>query len=568
MRCWPGSKENHDNDYFENTDMNLPGDFQKALIEARNMCVQGKLLDAERIYRRLAAPGPHRGIALEGLAELYLRQQRLDEALSVLKDLVEHEPDSIRHCGQLASLLESFGRLGDASDAYARLLERRPDLAIAHFNQARLLKLQQRYDEALSAYEAAIRCDIDQPEEAYSNMGVIYSELQRAEEAQQMYERALEIAPDHVPALYNLAGHFEESGQRDAAQNTYEQILSIDDRHWGALARLAYVRKVSAETRGLIERLEAGIAAAGDDRLAQETLYFALGKANDDLESYDQAGQAYTAANELGKHRVSPYSKEGAAAAFDRLIDIFDADWIRNARTSSTAEPVFICGMYRSGSTLLERMLGQHPALAAGGELSHLAWLFSQHIGAFPQNAANATGEQLQAIAQAYTAATQELAQGPQRVIDKQPDNILRVGLIHALFPRAKIIRTRRDSRDNCLSLYFQQFGHATGYATDLGNIAHYYDQQERLAAHWRACLDEQFHTVDYETLIDSPEDVLRQVLEFLGLEWDARVLEFQNTTGLVKTASIWQVREGLHSDSKQRWRNYEALLGGIEFPR
>lgn len=545
--------------------MNLPPDFREALLTARDMCLQGKLLEAERIYRSLATPGTHRGIALEGLAELYLRQQRFDEAYVVLVDLTEHDPESLKYCGQLANLLESAGRLADASDVYQRLLERRPELAIAHFNQARLLKLQNRNEEALAAYEAAVRHEIDQPEEAYTNMGVLYSEMQEDDKARAMYERALEVAPDYEPALYNLAGHLEELGERDAAIALYERILTINPGHWGALARLAYPQKISAENRELVDRLEAGVAAAKDDRVAQETLYFALGKAYDDLESYERATEAYVAANELGKNRVNPYVPAKTEEAFDRLIEIFDADWSSRFATDSDFAPVFVCGMYRSGSTLLERMLGAHPEISAGGEMSLVAWLVNEHMGPFPQSAANATRQQVQTISDRYAEHVQAMFPNTPHVTDKQPDNILRVGLIRAMFPKAKIIQTRRDLRDNCLSLYFQQFGRGTSYATDMRNIAHYHAQQERLFAHWQSCFDDGLLTVDYEDLVDSPEKVLRDVLGFLELEWDDQVLDFQQADGPVKTASIWQVRQGVHGKSKNRWRNYESLVNGLE---
>ncbi len=544
--------------------MNLPSDFRDALSEAKNMNVQGKFLEAERIYRALAAPGPHRGIALEALVELYVHQQRPDEAHNILTALTEEEPDSLHYCAQLANFLDSVGQTQTAVDEYLRLIERQPKLAVAHFNLALLLKKQQRNSEALAAYDEAIRLEIDQPEEVYSNMGVLYSEMQDAEKSREMYERALKIAPNYVPALFNLAGHFEESGEKQLAIEHYERILSIDPKNWKSLARLAYPGKVTAEDQGLIDRLTACIDDMKDDKRAQEGLYFALGKAYDDLETYDEAAAAFVAANEFSKQRVLPYTPAATEASFDRLIDIFDSGWIDRATTVSVASPVFICGMFRSGSTLLERMLGAHPAIAAGGELNVLAWLVSRHLGPFPQGVKDATKEQLQSIAEEYDTRVRELVPDSPVVIDKRPDNFLRVGLIRSIFPACKIIQTRRELRDNCLSVYFQQFDRSASYANDLQHIAHYYRQQERLFVHWQACAGDNICTVDYEELIESPELVLRRVLAFLGLEWDASVLDFQQGKGLVKTASIWQVRQGLHSGSRDRWRNYEALAKKI----
>jgi len=528
------------------------------------MHAQGRLLEAERIYRVLAAPGPHRGIALESLADLYVHQQRLDEAHSVLSALTEEDPDNLHYCTLLANFFDSVGQTQAAIDEYLRLLQRQPDCAVAHFNLALLYKNEQYFSEAMAAYENAVRLGIDQVEEVYSNMGTLYSEMQDAEKAREMYERALEISPDYVPALFNLAGHFEESGEKQLAIEHYERILCIDPRHWKSLARLAYPEKITAEDRDLIDRLKACVDDMKDDKRAQEGLYFALGKAYDDLESYDEASAAFVAANELSKERVRPYAPAATEKAFDQLIDIFSSSWIERATTDSEVSPIFICGMYRSGSTLLERMLAAHPAIAAGGELNTLAWLISRHLGPFPQAAAAASREQLGRIAEQYDARVRELVPDSPRVTDKRPDNFLRLGLIRAIFPAGKIIQTRRDIRGNSLSLYFQQFDRAASYANDLQHIVHYYEQQERLFAHWQACFGDSICVVDYEELVVSPEPVLRRVLEFLGLEWDVGVLDFQKSSGLVKTASIWQVRQGLHSRSKDRWRNYGSLLGSL----
>lgn len=547
--------------------MNLPSDFRDALIEARKMSLQGRFLEAERIYRTLAAPGPHRGIALEALAELYLHQERLDEAHHIFKDLTEDEPDSLHYSGLLANFLDSLGQTQGAIDEYQRLIERRPEQAVAHFNKALLLKKLQQNTAAMDAYEEALRLGIDGQEEVYSNMGVLYSEMQDADRAREMYEKALEIAPDYVPALFNLAGHFEESGEKEPAIELYERILAIDPRHWKSLARLAYPARITADDQALVERLQAGIENMKDDPRAQEGLYFALGKAYDDLESYDKAGGAYVAANELSKQRVRPYSPEATEEAFDRLIEIFDSSWIERCTSASEASPIFICGMYRSGSTLLERMLGAHPEITAAGELNALALSVARHVGAFPQAATGAKREQLQRVADEYVAEVKQLFPDAPFVIDKQPDNFLRAGLIRAIFPGAKIIRTRRDLRDNCLSLYFQQFDRAASYANDLQHIAHYCGQHERLSDHWQTCIADNICTVDYEELVESPEPVLRRVLEFVGLEWDASVLEFHKGGGMVKTASIWQVRQGLHTGSRERWRNYEAILGELAQP-
>ena len=547
--------------------MKLPSDFRDALIQVKRMLDQGNVLEAERILRRLAGTGAHRHLALEALADLYIQQHRIEECLKILRELTGMAPENLNYSVKLANLLDSVGNTDAAIDTYTRLIQHKPGEAIAHFNIALLYKKQERFEEAISAYEQAARLGIDRVEEVYSNMGNLYSEMLDADMARDMYRRAVEIAPDNVSALFNLAGLLEESGERQQAIEIYERIQSIDPRHWRSLALLAYPRKVTSDDQGLVSRITACIDELKDDKLAQEVLYFALGKAYDDLESYEKAGAAFAAANEIGKQRVLPYVPKQTESAFGQLIDQFDSNWIKNRETDSAVSPIFVCGMYRSGSTLLERMLAGHPAIAAGGELKTLAFLVAQHLGSYPQGAIGATKEQLRRIADDYDGKVRALLPDAQFVTDKRPDNFLRLGLARAAFPSARFIQTRRDIRDNCLSIYFHYFSRAVSYANDLQHIAHYFRQQERLFDHWRECFPDSICAVNYEELIEAPETVLRQVLDFVGLEWDARVLDFKQSSGLVKTYSIWQVREGLYSRSRDRWRNYEQLLGGLGEP-
>ncbi len=540
-------------------------DTHTAFAKAKNLHTQGRLLEAEQVYRSLAKAGTYRNVALEALADMYLQEQRLDEVYDTLRTLTEEDPDSLHYCARLASYLDSVGQTEAAIDEYLRLLQRQPELPVAHYNLAQMYTRMKQYADALSAYKRSIFLKIDRVEEVYSNMGVLLSEMQDANGAREMYQRALDIAPDYIPALYNLAGHFEEANEKQQAIEYYERILSINPRHWDALARLAYPRKITSEHQELIVRLESAVEEAKEDNLAREGLYFALGKAFDDLKLYDKASAAYVAANELGKRRAAPYDRGKTEQAFDQLIDLFDSDWVNQAATQSTAAPIFICGMLRSGSTLLEQMLAAHPAVTAGGEIVFLPWLIGRELAPYPQGARNASGEQLCRVRDEYLSRVRELFPHYENITDKRPDNFLHLGIIKALFPAARIIHTRRNMLDNSLSLYFQQLGRALSYATDLESAAHYYQQQDRLMAHWSSRFGTDIFAVDYEELVESPEPIMRRLIDFLGLEWDARVLEFQQTSSLVKTASLWQVREELHSRSSGRWRNYEALVRGLQ---
>lgn len=502
--------------------------------------------------------------ALEGQVASAMQQQRWDDALDALRQLIEIDPDRLNYTARFAHLLDGLGHTQHAVDIYRRFLDRNPDAATAHFNVAGLYKKLQQDDLALAALDEAIRLRIDRVEEVYLNKGVLYAETHRPEKARACYEKALSLAPDYVSALFNLAGLLEEEGDRQRAVDIYNRILEIQPDYCEALSRLAYAEKMSADHAALVERLEKAVADTKSDAYAQQTLNFALGKARDDLQQYDEAAAAYTAANKAARMTAVPYDRAQTEEAFSQLMEIYDPEWIASTSTGSDAEPIFICGMYRSGSTLLEHRLAGHPAIVAGGELDVLPWMIGRNFAPYPQGVRAASAERLREMAAYYQSRVQSFFPGEHRVTDKRPTNFMDLGLIKVLFPKAKIIHTTRHIADNCLSVFFQQMGPGFGYATDLGDAAHYYRQQERLKAHWHACFGDDLHTVRYEELIADPEAVLQGVLNYLALDWDDGVLEPEQDGTRVRTASIWQVRQPLHSGSQGRWANYRSLVEAV----
>ena len=541
--------------------MSSDPEFASAFAAAQKLHREGQLTEAEQAYRQLAGSEDHRERVLQSLVDLYLQSGHVQQAIETLVTLVQELPDSLTYSGHLAELLQAVGQPDAAIAVYERLIARQPDLADGHFSLAVTYKRNLQYQDALRAYEKALALGIDRSEEVYSNLGVLYSDMRNTAKAREMYERALEANADYVPALFNLAGLFDETGDRQGAIDIYERVLSNDPKHWDSLARLAQAHRFTGPEDELLDRLRAAVEQAGGDPLLQEGLYFALGKALDDVAAYEEAYVAYTEANALGKRRNPPYDRQVTAKAFDELIELFDADWIERNATESTASPILVCGMFRSGSTLIDQMLGSHPEITAGGELEFLPWLIARNLGPYPQRVKEVSARELQRIGEEYLSKTGELFPDAVNLTDKRPDNFLHLGLVKAMFPHARIVYTRREKRDTCLSVFFQQFGGNLSYAADVEDTADYYDQHVRLMRHWQACFGENIFTVDYDELVRSPEPVLRRLLEFLGVDWDAQCLEFQRSGDAVKTASVWQVRDGLHRSSSGRWRNYEALI-------
>jgi len=539
-------------------------EFESAVHAAYNLQKQGKFVEAEQAYRQLLSRGEHRETVLQALFDLYLNTGNPQLAIETLIALIDEAPDSLTYHAHLANLMQGVGQPEVAVGFYERLLKRRPDLADAHFSLALLLKQSRRYNEALKSYQKALEIGIDDEQEVYSNIGVLYSDMRNAEKARKMYERSLDVDSGYEPALFNLAGLFEEAGDRQAAIDLYDRILSKNSRHWDSLARLAQATKLSDPEDPLIERLQKAIDDTGDDAFARETLSFALGQCLDELGRYDEAFAAYEAANEFGKQQSLAHDRSATAQGFDQLIEIFKPDWIKSTTTESTDSPILVCGMFRSGSTLVEQMLGAHPEITSAGELDFMPWLISRNLAPYPTRVSNVSAPELQRIGDEYISMTRELFPDATNLTDKRPDNFLHLGLVKAMFPNVRIVYTRRKRMDNCLSVFFQQFGGNLSYACDLGDTLDYYDQHVRLMDHWESCFSDNIFTVDYDELVRAPEPILRDMLEFLGLDWDERCLNFERSGQSVKTASVWQVRQGLHKSSSGRWRNYEKLISSL----
>lgn len=544
-----------------------PAAFVQAFTRARDLQVQGRISEAEAAYRALLQQEGPREPVLRALVEIHLQNRRVGEAIEALTALTGEIPDRLYYYARLAALLEGLGEPETAITHYERLIRRRPDLAEAHFNIALLYKQVRDHDRAVAAYQEAIRLGIDRVEEAWSNLGVLLAERHDGAGARDMYRQALAANPEHVPALFNLAGLHEEAGDREEACRLYERILTLNGQHWASLARLAHATRATPAHGDLVDRLQRGIAATADEPQARESLYFALGKVLDELARYDEALAAYREGNRLGMMRHGTHDRGAVERLFDRIIELIDDEWIRSAATGLPERPIFICGMFRSGSTLVEQILGAHPGVTAAGELDLLPWLVQGRLGPYPQQVAAATPAELREVGREYLAGIDTRFPGHGLVTDKQPENFLRLGLIKAMFPHARIIYTRRNPADNCLSIFFQQLDERLSYATDLDNVAHYYRQHERLMAHWLRLFGDSIHTVDYDQLVASPEPVLRALLAFLDLPWNDRCLQFKTADVLVKTASVWQVREDLHGRSSGRSRHYANLaraLSGI----
>lgn len=477
-----------------------------------------------------------------------------------------------------AEALHRQGRRTEAIEGLRGVLGERPQLTEVWYELGYLLKAAGNYPEALSAYAEALARGVSRAAEVHLNRAVIYSDHLRQDDlAERELKAALQLDPGYLPALLNLGNLHEEHGDRSAALACYDQMLSgiggdpglYQDLRFEALARSAQLRPPTSMADPLLEQLlQASTRCAGQGHIVRANLLFALGLAYDRLQEFELAFDAYAKANRcLLRLRGRTYDRKHSAQLTDALIETFAVarPVAGAAATTTSASPVFICGMFRSGSTLIEQVLAAHPRVTPGGELDFLLRLAANRLAPFPQSMAKLDGVRDAAFAEEYRQHLAQLfpAAGADSIItDKRPDNFLLVGLIKRLFPLAKIIHTTRDPIDNGLSIFMQHLNHkVAGYSSDLGDIGHYYGQYRRLMAHWKALYPESILDFEYDSFVREPRSALQRLFGFLELEWDDRCLEFHRLRNAVKTGSYWQVRQPLHGKSSGRWRHYAEHL-------
>lgn len=467
--------------------------------------------------------------------------------------------DPIALMGQAAQLAREQ-RAEEAMQAYRTVVTRWPHIADAWYNLAVLQRHSFQLPDALASYQKALDAGIARPEEVHLNRSVIYTNyLHDHVAAARELELALAINPAYAPALMNLATLHEDLGRRDDASQLYARILEHDPEAHEALARFANLQPLNGIDASLIERLRASLARAGH-AADRASLGFALGRLLDGTREYASAFDAYRAANGASLESAGPHVVPYEAARQAGFVDLM----IRHghpavsARPSSTTpRPIFVCGMFRSGSTLVEQLLAAVPGVAAGGEIDFIPHFINRELVPFQESLRALTADKLGAAAERYRGDLQRAFPGAAFVTDKRPDNFLYLGLIKSLFPEAKIVHTTRNPLDNALSIYFLHLDQQMSYALDLQHIAHYYREYRRLMTHWKSLFGADIVDVDYDALVADPNPVFERLCASLGLPWTGEVPNVTVRSTAIKTASSWQVREPLYKTSSGRARHY-----------
>lgn len=480
-----------------------------------------------------------------------------------LQEVVTIDPKHAVGHARLGASLFNIGHYHEAERELRHALELKATCPDAQLNLGALLRLKGEFAASETALRRAVKQNPRDPE-ALVSLGLTLGSRNQLQEAKSTFEKALRLKSRHAGALCGLGWVASIEGRSVEAEALYRRALEAEPGMPPALAALAELRRMTAvdkEWHAAAERaLDAGMPPSHEIRLR-----FAMGKYFDDLQDFSRAFEQYRRANELCKPAVDPYDRAARTRSIDDTIRVCSRESLTRPTegASDSVRPVFVTGMPRSGTTLVDQILVSHPQVAGAGELDfwhQTAYKHRELLRDFLPSAPLAAK-----LSASYVQILAKHSPDALRVVDKSNYNSDQLGLIHSVFPRARIIYVQRDPIDTCLSCYFTHFANAANFAMDVSDLAHYYREHHRLVQHWRAVLPpDVFMVVRYADIVSDQEAWSRRIIEFVGLEWDPRCLEFYKTERAVLTASAWQVRQRIYSSSVGRWKNYRKFIGPL----
>jgi len=556
---------------------------------------KGQLDEAIASYRRAIRLKADFTEAHHNLGNALKDKGQLDEALAAYRQAIRIEPDIALSHNSLGVVLQDTGQLDEAIAAFSKAIERRPGWASPRLNLGWVFYERNRFEEARVAFQQAAQCEPNNSD-AHNFLATALAELRRFDEAANALDRAAALAADSEFTHQARGMILWRSGRVAEAVESFRRAVEIAPNsasgwinlgqtllHIGRYAEVDdCVRQILVRRPGALQAftLMAGVGATADAaEMARLTAFlddpqisisdcaelgFVLGKTLDDAGRFDEAFAHYARGNSLVLQMLhaagARYNSDQAARRLDESIAMFTPDFF--ARTRDWGEPselpVFIVGMPRSGTSLVEQIASSHPDVFGAGELMDIGNIAAS-LGLTQCEAGpikDAAGKQLDRL--------RVLGGSALRVIDKMPVNVEFLGLIATLFPSARVILCRRDPRDTCLSCFFQRFSAGNLFSFDLTQCGRHHVHTDRFIAHWLKVLPLRMLRVQYEDLVADLEGQSRRIISFLGLPWNAACLEFYRTERTVKTASAWQVRQPIYTRSVGRWRNYERHLGPL----
>jgi tetratricopeptide (TPR) repeat protein len=501
-----------------------------------------------------------------------LCENRIAVAEALLRTHLKQHPTDVAAIRMLAEVASRLGRYGDAENLLARCLELAPGFHAARHNYAFVLQRAGKPMEALAEIDRLLMREPRNP--SFRTLkAAIYSRLGDVDKAMEMYAALLAEYPSQAKSWMSYGHALKTAGRQSESVSAYRRTLELAPQvgeAWWSLANLKTVRFDAADLAAMERQLEHGKLSI-EDRFH---FHFAIGKALEDVGRYAESFEHYRRGNALRRETIE-YQAEETTALVRRSKALFTPEFFasRAGVGCEARDPVFVVGLPRSGSTLLEQILASHPDVEGTQELPDIVAIArrlggrktKREVTAYPEAIAGLTAPELRALGEEYLEKTRVHRRTSRPLfIDKMPNNWAHVGLIHLILPNARIVDARRHPLACCFSGYKQHFARGQHFTYDLAEIGRYYRDYVELMAHIDTVLPGRVHRVIYEHLVENLESEVRRVLDYCGLAFDERCLRYYENDRAVRTASSEQVRKPIFKDAVDHWRNYEPWLGPL----
>ena len=503
---------------------------------------------------------PEHDFAWKILSIVYQKTGKISESLTAIQKIVNMNPLDALAQYNLGNTYGELKEFSKAEESYRKAISLKPNFTEAHYNLAIILKKNSKLEEAEKYYKQAIALKPDFAD-AHNNLGIVLENLRRLSESEAFYKKAIILNPDFAEAYNNLGTNLEQQGKLKDAQINYEKAISINPSLANAHRQLSLIKKYTAhdDHYQLLKKLYL------DKNLSEEQLChinFSLAKIYDDLENFKNAFKHFTEGNKIQKKLLN-YNIKRDIKLFDQIKLNFQKNEknITNIKKNkSEVMPIFIIGMPRSGTTLVEQIISSHSKVSGLGELP-----FVSQIGLkIATGLMEFNPETVLKFRDNYLKKIRDFEEKNLIIIDKMPQNFLYVGLIVASFPEAKILHIRRNPSAVCWANYRQWFRSSDlGYSYSINDIIKYYGFYEDLMRFWNKMFKNNIYEVNYEPLTANHEVEIKKLIKYLDLEWEEGCLSPEKNKRTVTTASNIQIRNKIYSGSSQKWKNYKPYLDG-----
>ena len=533
---------------------------QEQLVSLLEHYHAGRFNDAEKLTMHITQAFPKHQFAWKVLGAVLKQTGRVIDSLTAMQKSVQLSPQDAEAHYNLGITLLELGRLDDALASYTQATALKPDYAEAHSNLGVTLQELGRLDDALASYTQAIALKPDYAA-AHYNLGNTLKELGRLEDALASYNQAIALKPDYAAAHYNLGNTLKELGRLEDALASYNQAIALKPDYAEAHRMLTSMKKFDAEDEQYSKMRELYLS---EDISEEQRCHFNFGlaKACEDLGNFEQAYTHYSEGNVLRKKLLN-YNINQDIELFKQLKSSYpkiEKTSLELDKLSNNLMPIFIVGMPRSGTTLVEQIISSHSQVTGAGELK-----FAKQFGAaIATGITEVNNESLLDFRHNYLNKLQNVSNENLIMTDKMPQNFRYIGLLAAAFPEAKIIHVKRNPAAVCWANYKQYFAKkGLGYCYAIDDIISYHKLYENLMGFWTSTLSKRIYNLDYELLTVNQESETRQLIEYLGLDWDENCLSPENNTRSVATASNLQVRQKVYKGSSEQWKKYQPFLNG-----